>query len=113
MKKINIKSVIIVKEDSYQSHLFAVTYSPHLVSSQVLQQLCRLWACARGCGPLLRLVSARNVMLLCQGGASQARLAWAHLSSVLVELLKAGLVTPAQLETQFIALLRLTWPPVR
>lgn len=90
-----------------------MTYSPHLVSSQVLQQMCRLWACARGCGPLSRLVSARNVLLLCQGGASQARLTWAHLSSVLVELLKVGLVTPAELETQFIALFRLTWPPVR
>ncbi|KAG8301233.1 negative regulation of DNA replication [Homalodisca vitripennis] len=90
-----------------------MAHCPGVLTTEVLHRLCSLWLTfVPQSTPLERVLSSRNVLLLCQSGPQVAQASWRQLSRLLVLLLKEELLAPKQLEAQFVALFRKDWPPM-
>uniref|UniRef100_A0A1B6I8B5 Codanin-1 C-terminal domain-containing protein n=1 Tax=Homalodisca liturata TaxID=320908 RepID=A0A1B6I8B5_9HEMI len=90
-----------------------MAHCPGVLTTEVLHRLCSLWLTfVPQSTPLERVLSSRNVLLLCQSGLQVAQASWRQLSRLLVLLLKEELLAPKQLEAQFVALFRKDWPPM-
>ncbi|XP_075222663.1 codanin-1 like protein dlt [Lycorma delicatula] len=89
--------------------LLIVTYHPETVTDDVLNALCKLWKHWNYTGPLSRLLSQRNIMLLIQGGISNSKV-WEKFGRVIVSVLTHDILTITNLESQAVAFFRYNWP---